>query len=421
MRSSTSGHPRYDLDSVYGRGPAYEPQFYDPGDRDKLLVTTNVNGVEDMPRDGNRAIIPEPRNDENLIIVQLHKAVAKFHNRIVDYARAQGIRREWVFETARRLTRWHYQWAVIHDFLPRFVGDELVGPNGAVYREVAGKPPVITLNYYRPTNKSGRPFMPVEFAVAAYRFGHSIIRPFYVINQTSLDRGGVPVFGPDGGFNLNGGRPIPSDLVMEWKNILPVDPNFPARKPRKIDTRLSLPLTSLPGSVVPPPDPTVHLAVRNTLRGKRVGLPSGQQVARAMRVNVLSNAALGLSNDPGWGGEAPLWFYILKEAELPPLQRRAARARGRQDHDRGPGGAPAAGPELLPVPRRRVEARPAYRTGGRPVQLRRPAALRRSHLTPQRARCFGRAIDPARSTSRTRSISDSFRTCSLTMVAYLLS
>ncbi len=309
--------PRYDLDSVYGRGPANEPQFYDPADPDKLLVRTNVNGVEDMARDGyGKAIIPERRNDENLIIVQFHKAVAKFHNRIVDYARAQGVRREWVFETARRLTRWHYQWAVIHDFVPRFVGDELVGSNGTVYREVAGKPPVITLNFYKPTNRDGRPFMPVEFAVAAYRFGHSIIRPVYIINQSTSN--GVPIFGADGGFNLNGGRPIPADLVMEWKNILPVDPQFPARKPRKIDTKLSPPLTSLPGSVVPPPDPTAHLAVRNTLRGKHVGLPSGQQVARAMRVNVLSNATLGLSNDPGWGGEAPLWFYILKEAELSP-------------------------------------------------------------------------------------------------------
>jgi hypothetical protein len=106
---------RYDLDSVYGRGSTQEPQFYDPADRDKLLLRPNVNGVEDMARGGDgRAIIPERRNDENLIIIQLHKAVAKFHNRIVDYARAQGIRREWVFETASRLTRWHYQWAVIH-------------------------------------------------------------------------------------------------------------------------------------------------------------------------------------------------------------------------------------------------------------------------------------------------------------------
>jgi len=311
---------RYDLDSLYGRGPVSEPQFYDPGDRAKLFLTPNANGVLDVPRGGDgRAIIPEPRNDENLIIVQLHKAVAQFHNAIVDHARAQGMRSEWVFETARRLTRWHYQWAVIHDFLPRFVGDELVGSKGTVYREVAGKPPVINLNYYKPTNREGRPFMPVEFAVAAYRFGHTLIRPFYVTSEATLQRlGVVPIFGPAGGFNLNGGRPVPADLVMEWKNILPVDPSFPARPPRRLDTKLSMPLTDLPGSAVPPPDPTRNLAVRNTLRGKYVGLPSGQQVARAMRVNVLSNATLGLSPDPGWGGEAPLWYYILKEAELSP-------------------------------------------------------------------------------------------------------
>ncbi len=313
--------PRYDLDSIYGRGPVQEPGFYDPADPDKLLLGLNVNGVLDVPRNGaGRAVIPEPRNDENLILVQLHQAFARFHNRLVDQARSQGIRPEWVFETARRLTRWHYQWAVTHDFLPRIVGDDLVGAAGSVYKEVAGKPPVINLGYYRPTNKSGRPFMPVEFAVAAYRFGHSMVRPFYVINQTSLDRGGVPVFGADGGFNLNGGRPIPADLVVEWKNILPVDPSFPARKPRKIDTRLSLPLSALPAAVVPPPDPTTSLAVRNVLRGKHVGIPSGQQVAQAMRVPVLSNGILGLSNDPRWGREAPLWFYILKEAELPPYK-----------------------------------------------------------------------------------------------------
>ena len=302
---------RYDLDSVYRGGPVHDPAFYDPADPDKLLLEPNVNGVPDVPRDGNgRAIIPDPRNDENLIIVQFHKAVIQFHNKLVAYARSQGMRREWVFETARRLARWHYQWAVIHDFLPRFVGAELVGPTGTVYKEVAGKPPVLNVRYYKPTNKDGRPFMPVEFAVAAYRFAHSIIRPFYVVNQTSLDRGGVPIFGPDGGFNLNGGRPIPSDLVLVWNNILRIEPGT-GRPPRKIDTNLSQPLTSLPGSAVPPPDPTKDLAVRNTIRGKRVGLPSGQQVAKAMRAPVLSNATLGLSNDPGWKGEATMWFYIL--------------------------------------------------------------------------------------------------------------
>jgi hypothetical protein len=287
--------------------------LYDPADRDKLLLSTNTNGVLDVPRDGNRAIIGDRRNDENLIIVQFHKAIAQFHNQIVKYARDQGMRKEWVFETARRLTRWHYQWAVIHDFLPRFVGDELVGTSGTVYKEVPGKSPVINLLYYKPTNKDDRPFMPVEFAVAAYRFGHSLIRPFYIIN----DSGVVDIFGAEGGRNLNGGRPIPSDLVIDWKNILPDLGNPNARKPRKIDTKLSIPLANLPGSAVPPPDPTVQLAVRNNRRGKQVGLPSGQQIAKAMRVTALSNNELGLTQS-GWGGEAPLWFYILKEAELPP-------------------------------------------------------------------------------------------------------
>ncbi|HEY0736429.1 MAG TPA: heme peroxidase family protein [Herpetosiphonaceae bacterium] len=307
--------PRYDLDSMYGKGLA-ETRLYDPNDPDKLLLTPNINGVEDVPRNADgSAIIPEPRNDENLIIVQLHIAFMKFHNKLVDYARSQGVRKEWVFETARRLTRWHYQWIVIHDFLPRFVGDALVGSAGQVYKEQLGKAPVITLNYYKPANRDDRPFMPVEFAVAAYRFGHSIVRPFYVINQATLDAGGVPIFGETPGFNLNGGRPIPQDLVVEWKNILEVDPAFTPRKPRKIDTKLSLPLFNLPGSVVPPPDPQKLLAVRNNLRGKQVGLPSGQQVARTMRATVLSNQQLGLS-DARWNGEAPLWYYILKEAEL---------------------------------------------------------------------------------------------------------
>jgi Animal haem peroxidase len=316
--------PRYDLDSVYGGGPGNDPRgFYDPDDKDKLLVTPNGNvtkngeDVLDVPRDDNgRAIIPDARNDENLIVIQFHKAVAQFHNKIVDYVRSQGMRKEWVFEAARKLARWHYQWAVIHDFIPRMTGDDFVGSSGTVYKEVAGKPPVINLSYYKPTNRDGRPFMPVEFAVAAYRFGHSLIRPFYVLNET----GPVDIFGAEGGRNLNGGRPIPSDLVMVWNNILPDLGNPAARPPRKIDTKLSIPLSTLPASAVPPStDPTTtNLAIRNTLRGKRVGLPSGQQVAKAMRVPVLSNATLGLSNDPGWGGEAPLWYYILKEAELAP-------------------------------------------------------------------------------------------------------
>ena len=268
------------------------PQFYDPADRDKLLLTTNGNGVLDVPRDGNgRAIIGDPRNDENLIIVQFHKAVIQFHNKMVDYVRAQGMRPEWVFEAARRLTRWHYQWAVIHDFLPRFVGDELVGTSGTVYKEVAGKPPVINLSYYKPTNKDGRPFMPVEFAVAAYRFGHSIIRPFYVINQLTRSGGRRPIFGPDG-------RPSTSTAAARsrptwsWSGRT----SCPSIRQSELASRARSTRSCRYRSPTYPGPPSRRQTRRSTwpyatiAAGKQVGLPSGQQVAKAMRVTVLSNS-----------------------------------------------------------------------------------------------------------------------------------
>src|SRR3712207_4780300 len=85
---------------------------------------------------------------------------------------------------------------------------------------------------------------------------------------------------------------------------------------RKIDTQWSLPLSRLPSTVVAPTTGAIiALAERNLLRGKRLGLPAGQDVAKAMGVTPLSNAELGLP-EPGWQGKAPLWFYVLKEAEL---------------------------------------------------------------------------------------------------------
>ena len=356
---------RYDLDSVYGKGPTLEPDIYDPADRHKFLIekrsdqakytTTDADGntveviedvvVEDVPRrDNGTAIIPEGRNDENLVVIQFHVAFMKFHNRLVDYVRSQGVMSSAVFETARRLARWHYQWMVIHDFLPAIVGPEM---KNAVYKDNPGAAPTITVSYYKPTNRENKPFMPVEYAVAAYRFGHSMIRPVYVINKFTQNT--IPIFETTPGMNLNGRRPIPGSLVIDWRNILPnIQPDpFPAdtvRKSRRIDTRLSAPLFNLPNSVVPPDDPQTLLAVRNLLRGQRVGLPSGQQVAKQMRVTALSNDRLSyrMTYDPvtqtdsekydpdlasflkqkGWNGEAPLWFYILKEAELLPNRGR---------------------------------------------------------------------------------------------------
>ena len=361
--------PRYDLDAIYGRGPNADPQFYDPDDRDKFLIKKRteefirsdelkVDGMNevvwDVPRDADgKAIIADPRNDQTLIVLQIHVAMQMFHNKLVDLMRKNRVPRAAVFESARRLARWHYQWMVTHDFLPAIVGKAMTE---SVYKEVLTGVPIIKIKYYKPTNPLGRPFIPVEFSVAAYRFGHSITRPRYTVRDY-VTKGGatvavssVPLFEPQSGDNnLNGSRLLPARLRIQWSKFfnMPGATPLTARPVRQFDASLSDALFKLPSTVQPDTNSSSLLAQRNLLRGRKMGLPSGQQVARLMGVTPLTNAELSQNHrieiewpiagnkvmakrrfieenptlsdtlaKPELDGEAPLWFYILKEAEI---------------------------------------------------------------------------------------------------------
>jgi hypothetical protein len=286
--------PRLDLDSVYDGSPR---------DGNKLSLGNNSQGVLDLPRDGDGiARIPDPRNEENLIIAQIQILFIRFHNALVD---RQGLS----FDDAKRQVQFYWQWIVVHDFLPKFIGQAMVD---RFIDDRPGQRARITLNFYRP-NRGEVPFVPVEWAGAIYRSGHSMVRPFYLVRAGK----GAAIFGqiPDDS-NLNGFRPIPASLVIDWSNFfqLPGGP-APTNRARLFDTLLSPPLLTLPDSVVPPPDGQRSLAARNLLRAKQLRLPSGQAVARAIGVKPMSNADLGLSVS-GLGDAAPLWFYVLREAEL---------------------------------------------------------------------------------------------------------
>jgi len=161
--SPNSRTPSLDLDSVYGAGPVASSQLYDPADPAKLRIESG--GIfEDLPRTaGLTAIIPDPRNDENMMIAGLHCAFILFHNKAVDVARSNGAGSS-AFDAARQLTTWHYHWLVVHEFLPLIVGQALVDNVLKTGR-----------HFYKP--KLGQAFMPVEFQGASYRFGHSMVRP----------------------------------------------------------------------------------------------------------------------------------------------------------------------------------------------------------------------------------------------------
>ncbi len=292
--------PRFDLDSLYGSGPADEPFQYDRGsDNAKLLIGSNEGGEADLPRNSQDvALIGDPRNDENIIVSQLQLVFLKAHNRFVDLvSQGAAVAEESRFDEAQRLLRWHYQWIVVHDFLPRLVGGDLVSE---LFEFPELGLPEFKLRYYRPKENA---YMPVEFSAAGFRFGHSQIRPAYHLNDVVRDR---PIFLPGevGEFDdLRGFRGLPSQWSIDWKMFLVIGGSTP-QPSRLIDTRLAAGLFSLPQS-------ERSLALRNLLRGQALGLPSGQDVAELIGAELLTPAELGTDLVP-----TPLWFYILKEAEV---------------------------------------------------------------------------------------------------------
>jgi hypothetical protein len=311
--------PRFDLDSVYGRGPADQPYLYDKVRTGGTFFLIGEHDNElDLPRNSqDTALIGDPRNDENVFVSQLHLTMLLFHNKVVErlaeFPQGAPHAGEDAFTAAQRVVRWHYQWVVVHDFLRRVVGDETLAAVLVHEPVEPGRQPVEStrLRFFRWHNQ---PFMPVEFAVAAYRFGHSLVRGRYKFNTTVP---ALPIFTPepirtsDPLSHLGGFRILPARWQIEWRRFFEIegkrDPDM--QLARKIDIQVAPPLHALPPEVAPV---VASLAQRNLTRGARLGLPSGQAVAYAMGVEPLTDDELALPEP----GPAPLWYYVLREAEL---------------------------------------------------------------------------------------------------------
>jgi hypothetical protein len=289
--------PRANLEPVYGDGPVGMPFLYDRDDPAKLLVGRNDAGrPADLPRNAQGiALVGDPRSDVHLPMSQLHVAMLRLHNGLVDRLRDDGVAEAELFAEARRTAAWHYQWVLLTDFLPRLVGTELAG------ELLAGG-----ARHYRPA--PGASWIPFEFADAAYRYGHSQIRERYQVNR---DAEPVPLF-PD----LLGFRPVPAVLVVDWSYLFDLPGRPPAQRAKRIDGRLAASLIQLPTAIsgVEGGDDYGSLAVRDLQRGQGVGLPSGEAVARRLGAEPLTPDQVGLTQ-AGWRQETPLWFYLLKEAE----------------------------------------------------------------------------------------------------------
>jgi Animal haem peroxidase len=287
--------PRADLECLYGSGQVGSPFLYRRDDPALLLLGRNDRGEEaDVPRNAEGvALIGDPRNDVHVVVSQLHVAMIKAHNRLVELARERGVSGAEVFETARRETTWHYQWVIVNDYLPRLVGAEQVdsilehGPR-----------------FYRP---DGAPRIPLEFADAAFRYGHSQVRDSFELNSGSPAQRLFP--------DLIGFRPVPAELAIEWSRLFDVKGARPAQRAKLIDGRLARSLIQLPAAITGDVELDAYqsLAGRDLERGHAYGLPSGEAVAEAMGEAPLTDDPLGL-RAAGWAGETPLWLYFLAES-----------------------------------------------------------------------------------------------------------
>ena len=361
--------PLLDLDNLYGNGPGAQPSLYDRLDSRKLGIGRTQPGGGGDPgikgglqhdlmrtREG-LAVIGDPRNDENLVVAQTHLAFVHFHNAVVDRIDQQGGggSADQVFAAARQTVTWHYQWLVLHDFLDRLIDNNDIADVLANGRK---------LFRFETLGKYGQPFIPIEFSAAGYRLGHSMVRERYSYNRPFSDidfnllfqftgkSGGIlGDLRDQAGIGARLGIPIPpltlstlpSDWIIDWNRFFELDdhdqptpagsqpkpapPGGPAPAPTVFKRNFSRPIDPMVASMLHTLPGGGSLPFLNLMRGVRLGLPSGQAVAAEMNrlgvpVPTLTPDQIGSGPDGaraaelGLTAQTPLWYYILKEAQV---------------------------------------------------------------------------------------------------------
>lgn len=288
--------PRLELDSVYAAGPEVTPYFYGSDDDVFKLIFGSSGNPKDLPRNRDgRAIIGDPRNDENLVISQIHgRQFIKLHNDLIKQVSDGNPASHSNFEIVRELVRAKYQNRIIEEFLPAVVHADVLGPLISGFND--GQLP-------GPINWENAPDMPVEFSAAAYRFGHAMIRESYRLRGPCEKEFSL--------FEIGGFRPVPREANILMKIFFDASA-VGVQFSRKINTKLTPSLLDMPRRVG---GDDSNLAERNMVRGQLVfNLPSGEEIADSIfpdeRIRTHpSIEAVGLENN------TPLWFYCLAEAE----------------------------------------------------------------------------------------------------------
>jgi len=334
---------KLDLDHLYGKSPAAVPCLYESdGERLKLGLTheaTTLTGqtlpasLNDLPRRNGVPLTIDPRSDENLFAAQLHVLFAKFHNQALELLKEQpalspGPTGSSLFHQARRFVTWQYHWFILYDFLPRLVRTKVLQQ---VERDS------FSLFSY-PYSPADAPLaLPVEFTIAAFRFGHSMVRGSYILNDHGSQSLETIMRMTKGGGGI--AERLSAQYVIDWGRFVGATPGR-VNRARLIDTHITEQLytircptargvrwkdeegpaqTGKMDALVPPlPELTLR-------RGSKVRIPSAQEfmsyfgfplTVKSDHIAPLSDMAFFRSS--GLAERTPLWYYILREAATEP-------------------------------------------------------------------------------------------------------
>lgn len=302
--------PWLDLNQLYGEGPesGKSRKLYDDDGASFRLGGRGPAGEEfDVPLDWetNEPLLADDRDNENVIIRQVHAIFLKLHNAAVqELGAGPALER---FKAAQQRVRWQYQWLIRHDYLREICNPE-------AYKAVINKGD-LTIDWDKKFS------IPIEFSQAAFRFGHSMVREEYRLNANP------PVSLSQLFKETQKARNLPAELAIDWARF--IDTDTLSETAMAIDTTLVPSLFCLPVkhfhhfiSDVPADQPP-ELPVRTLVRGAATGLPTGEEVSCAFgRTQLRESESFTTTVNPwilldevGLRGRTPLWYHILLEAE----------------------------------------------------------------------------------------------------------
>jgi len=323
--------PALDLDSVYGKNPSTSPYLYDFKENcilfklNKRTFKTTIKRNKrdkydayfeylDLPRYDEVALIPDPRNAEHILLRSLQLLFMIYHNTLtkkIIKKKKDNIDPFHLFSEIKKNVIKVYHDIIQHDLLPSLISNKLIKKERKNILKGKG--------IYQNKEIS----IPISFSFAAFRFGHSMVRPLYNFTE----------FGTKKNFGDSIIKPKKKKLLTS--PYINFNQFFFSPKNRNSKSNLSELITPWITSELEDFKETkknrslnivgIDLIKRNLISGFMVKLPSGQSTAKQLGIkkkniyslDFLDDLAFKIPNIPfdyyPFSKHSPLWLYILYE------------------------------------------------------------------------------------------------------------